>query len=507
MPLFSKICTCRLKCQVHVVDVTGLGLSDDVDPLVALLQALSIHEQISPGASLMRASGLLMPGEYAEDEINPDFSHMKLPVYILWRGGDGPIFDFGVCPDWGTVGPMVLGKSKAHQQSYDAWDTFWDHYRRAHISGRFRGMRVCAGNICGPVITRKIWVERLRALAELNGVDFDSTPELVAAVRTVMDARPAEDWALVPDAPAPARAAPAPARAAPAPAPTAAPPAPSTTSTTIGWQPLVENNKHARGARRSSTAVLSIGWQPLVENNKHPRGWCSASILGLDAAVDRQSIVQGYKRQRRCASARFLDDDDDGGDRRTLIKGYKHHRRCASSRVLDDDGVFGRWTLVKGYKHQRRCASARVLDDEDDFRPFIEDHDDPRRPILAVAFLWRQSRGFAYGSRSTRAIPLDESRITRASPLGEHSDSTVSTIESTDPDDDRSAAVNSRPPSPPIVVWVVLRGLEPGVHYTRAAYEAGLGQHAERYGRLFTDEGAAMVWFVDNESKQRQFRN
>ena len=48
----------------------------------------------------MRASGLIAEDEYAEDEQNPDFSHMQLPVYIVYSGGNSVQPVYGVYPDW-----------------------------------------------------------------------------------------------------------------------------------------------------------------------------------------------------------------------------------------------------------------------------------------------------------------------------------------------------------------------------------------------------------------------
>ena len=49
----------------------------------------------------MRATGLLRPGEYAEDETDPDLSHIKFPVHVVWRGNDGGVTPvYGVYPNW-----------------------------------------------------------------------------------------------------------------------------------------------------------------------------------------------------------------------------------------------------------------------------------------------------------------------------------------------------------------------------------------------------------------------
>ena len=51
--------------------------------------------------SPMRASGLIYEGEYAEDEIDPNLSHLKLPVHVVFHGSDNsPLPIYGVYPDW-----------------------------------------------------------------------------------------------------------------------------------------------------------------------------------------------------------------------------------------------------------------------------------------------------------------------------------------------------------------------------------------------------------------------
>jgi hypothetical protein len=63
--------------------------------------------------SAMKASGLIRTGEYAKDEKSPDFSYLQLPIYLVKKGGDGPLYVYGTYPDWCVVA-QTLGPIFSH---------------------------------------------------------------------------------------------------------------------------------------------------------------------------------------------------------------------------------------------------------------------------------------------------------------------------------------------------------------------------------------------------------
>lgn len=75
------------------------------------------------------------------------------------------------------------GMSNNCQKSYWSHSLLWKAYCQARISKLFSGKAVSPHNVMAPVVTREVLIERLKALAVSNGVDFDGSPYLVACAQ------------------------------------------------------------------------------------------------------------------------------------------------------------------------------------------------------------------------------------------------------------------------------------------------------------------------------------
>ena len=78
-------------------------------------------------------------------------------------------------------------------QKYTDHEQFFQHFRDYWLRGGGKGMEAAPHNICPCIVTRKEWVDCLKSIAADNNVDFDSSPQLVAVARAVMDNRPVDN--------------------------------------------------------------------------------------------------------------------------------------------------------------------------------------------------------------------------------------------------------------------------------------------------------------------------